>query len=138
MSDAHEKIQKQIMDAFYEEKQLKEKLKKHLNNCKECSVFLESMNLIRDDLPLKGVDIKVDEKIIEEAFREAEKRKEKTKNIREYIIFSLVSIFLLSSVGMFAYMGYDRIIVGIEIFIFIFAPILVPFLIRHRLSKEVD
>ncbi len=78
------------------------------------------------------------ERIIAEAFREAEKIKEKNKNIKDYIVFALISVILLSSAGIFAYMGYGRIILTIQIFIIIFVPILIPFFIMHRLSKEVD
>ena len=102
---------------------------------------LESMNLQKpkkDELTLKEGDIQVDERIIAAAFREAEKIKEKNKNIKDYIVFALISVILLSSAGISAYMGYGRIILTIQIFIIIFVPILIPFFIMHRLSKEVD
>ena len=89
-------------------------------------------------MTLKEGDIQVDERIIASAFREAEKIKEKNKNIKDYIVFALISVILLSSAGISAYMGYGRIILTIQIFIIIFVPILIPFFIMHRLSKEVD
>ena len=89
-------------------------------------------------MTLKEGDIQVDERIIAAAFREAEKIKEKNKNIKDYIVFALISVILLSSAGISAYMGYGRIILTIQIFIIIFVPILIPFFIMHRLSKEVD
>ncbi|AUG57905.1 MAG TPA: hypothetical protein DCE02_04360 [Ruminiclostridium sp.] len=142
MFNKHEKMQKRILDAFYGEKELTEELKNHIGNCKDCSAFWESMNLLKehaeDEPSIKGEDIEAYERIIAEAFREAEKIKEKNKNIRDYIVFILVSVIFLSSAGMFAYMGYGKVILTVQIFIIMFVPILVPFFIKHRLSKEVE
>ena len=142
MFSEHEKMQKRILDAFYGEKELTEELKNHIGNCKDCSAFWESMIFLKkraeDELSTKGEDIEAYERIIAEAFREAEKIKEKNKNLRDYIVFILVSVIFLSSVGMFAYMGYGKVILTVQIFIIMFVPILVPFFIKHRLSKEVE
>ena len=70
------------------------------------------MNLLKehaeDEPSIKGEDIEAYERIIAEAFREAEKIKEKNKNIRDYIVFILVSVIFLSSAGMFCIYGIRK------------------------------
>ncbi|TYQ15809.1 UNVERIFIED_CONTAM: hypothetical protein Cloal_2299 [Acetivibrio alkalicellulosi] len=136
MSYNHEKIQEKLMDVFYKEGELTKELKSHIDDCSECNSFWRDLNTIEENIPSFDLNIEVDERVIGGAFRKVGILKEKRKNIKDLALFATIASIILGCVGLLANMGYGKSIILVQIFLVIFAPLSIPFMIRQRLVKE--
>lgn len=136
MSENHEEIQKELLDVHYGERPMTEKLKTHLDTCTECAAFWNELNILKKKMPTFDMDIEIDERIIGGAFREARISMERSKNVRDLVVFVIVACLMFGVVGLLVYMGYGKSIIVAQLFLMISVPLLVPFMIRHRLMKE--
>lgn len=136
MSENHEELQKELLDVHYGERPMTEKLKTHLATCSECAEFWSELNILNKNMPTFDMDIEIDERIIGGAFREARISMERSKNVRDLVAFVIVASLILGLVGLLVYMGYGKSIIVVQLFLMICVPLLVPFMIRHRLMKE--
>lgn len=136
MKDKHEMIEIDLMDAYYGEKELSDDLKKHLDDCPQCSAFWKDLNALGAKLSEIDTEIEVDERIIKRAFSQADKIKSKHVEQRDFALFLCMAVtFLLTGVWL-AYNGYAVQIMAVQLFCMAAVPLSIPFLIWRRLVKE--
>ncbi|AEV68483.1 hypothetical protein [Acetivibrio clariflavus] len=136
MSLEHKKIQKDLLDVYYGEKSMTEEIRRHLNTCSECTEYWNELELIKKNMTLFDTDIEIDERIIGRAFRKSSIIMERRKNIKDLLVFAVISSLILSVLGLIIYMGYGKRIIMAQIIIMVCVPLLVPFMIRQRLMEE--
>lgn len=136
MSLEHKKIQKDLLDVYYGEKSMTEEIRRHLNTCSECTEYWNELELIKKNMTLFDTDIEIDERIIGRAFRKSSIIMERRKNIKDLLVFAVISSLILSVLGLIIYMGYGKRIIMAQIIIMVCVTLLVPFMIRQRLMEE--
>ena len=132
----HEWIEVDLLDAYYGEKELTPELKKHLDECKQCTTFWEQLHTLTDKLSVMTVDVEVDERVIRRAFTEANKIKAMKKERYQFYVFLLIAITILGMAGGLAYNGYVMQIIAVQLLFIVAAPLSIPILIWRRLAKE--
>ncbi len=132
----HELIEVDLLDAYYGEKELTPELKKHLDECNQCTTFWEQLPMLTDKLSAMDVDVEVDERVIRRAFTEAKKIKAIRKERYEFYAFLFIAITILGVAGGLAYNGYAMQIIAVQLLFIVAAPLSIPILIWQRLAKE--
>ena len=132
----HELIEVDLLDAYYGDKELTPELKKHLDECNQCTIFWEQLPRLTDKLSVMDVDVEVDERVIRRAFTEAKKIKAMKKERYDFYTFLFIAITILGIAGGLAYNGYAMQIIAVQLLFIVAAPLSVPLLIWQRLAKE--
>ena len=136
MSRKHEKIKRDILDAYYGEGPMTEEIKRHLNTCSECTAYWNELVQLRKNINAFDTDIEIDERIIGKAFRDSNIIIERNKNLRDLLVFAVISSLILSVLGLLIYMGYGKSIIIAQIILMLCVPLLIPFMVRQRLMEE--
>ncbi len=136
MSLNHEKIQEDLLDVYYGEKPMTKEIEIHLDTCSECAAYWKELDLLKSKILTFDREIEIDERIIGGAFRKSSILIERNKNLRDLVVFAIISSLILGVLGLLIYMGYGKIIIMAQIILMVCVPLLVPFMIRQRLMKE--
>ncbi len=136
MSINHEKIQEELLDVCYGEKHMTEDIKSHLDTCRECAEYWKDLGLLKNKMSALDREIEIDERIIGGAFRKSSILIERNKNLRDLVVYVIISSMILGVLGLLVYMGYGKSIIRAQIILMVCVPLLVPFIIRQRLVKE--
>lgn len=135
MSDQHDKIQEELIDIWYGEKQMTEEIKTHLESCSNCAMFWSELDVVKSNL-ISDEDIEVDERIIGRAFSEAAKEQQRNVNITSLISFIMVAGAILAVIGLLVYAGYGLGVMVIQGMFMFGVPFMIPIILRQRLAKE--
>lgn len=137
MSFKHEKMQKVLLDVCYGEMPMTEEISKHLDYCSECKAYWNELMLVRESMSgFNDNEIEIDSSIINSAFLKSSIEIKRRKNLKDLIIFSVISVLLLGMLGLLVYVGYGRSIIVAQIILMFFVPLSVPIMIRQRIMKE--
>ena len=136
MSLNHEKIQEELLDVYYGEKHMTEEIKIHLDTCSECTAYWKELELLKNKMSTFDREVEIDERIIGSALRKSSIIIERNKNLRDLLVFAIISSLILGLLGLLIYMGYAKNIIMAQLILMVCVPLLVPFMIRQRLVKE--
>lgn len=131
----HKKIQKQLMDVYYLEKELSSELRTHLNTCPKCARYWEELKTLDNKLDVLETKLEIDTSVIRRAFEEADKAKIR-KERQDFIAFLCIAASLLTLVSWIAFTGYGAQIILIQVVLMFITPISVPFVLSKRIEKE--
>lgn len=134
----HKKIQEEMIDIFYEEKEWSEELKNHLDTCQECAVFWQELHVLQDKLSFLDLpqEMEIDDRLISSAFKKADLFKKSRANLKESMLFLGTAILLLGVESWFIYLGNSMLILKGQLLMTVLAPFALPVLLKFRLAKE--
>lgn len=136
----HKKIQKQLIDVYYGEKELSGELKAHISACPICTKYWNELKTLDSKLDVleAGLKVEMDMSLIETAFEEADKIKRR-KERKEFVAFLFVAAILLTLESKIALSGYGVHVIMFQLIILVLvAPICVPFIFSKRIKKEAE
>jgi len=131
--------QKDLMDIFYQEKQLNNEIKTHIKTCKGCSEYFESLHSIKKEMSILEFDQENNSlEIINKAFVIAELQEKRKKEKIEFSLFVLVALIIISIVISSAISGYGNVVFLLQVASLSLSPIIVPLMFIKKLRKESD
>lgn len=136
MSLNHQKIQEELLDIYYGEKHMTEEIRIHLDTCSECATYWKELDVLKNRMSAYDREVEIDERIIGRAFSKSNIIVERKKNLKDLLVFAIISSLLLALLGLFIYMGYGKSVIIVQIILMVCVPLLIPFMIRQRLMEE--
>jgi len=134
----HKKVQKQLIDVYYGEKELSDELKAHISSCPECAKYWSELKTLGCKLDVLETKVEMDMSVIERAFEMADKTKRR-KERKEFVSFLCIAAILLTLASWIALSGYGVQVILVQFIILMFvAPISVLFMLSRRIKKEAE
>jgi predicted anti-sigma-YlaC factor YlaD len=136
MNKECKKIREDLIDIFYNEKQMDREIEMHLDACPHCKSYLASLHELGSKFPKPEASEYADMQIIQQAFLIAQSRQNKRKERIDFIIFLLVVLSIMSIVVGIAAMGYGAVILTVQISFAALTSLLIPLFYIRKSAKE--
>ena len=131
-----ESCQKKLVDIFYNEENMNNELKNHIQTCRSCKEFLGGLYQMKGIMDKAKVESSIEYDKIFQSFKEVENIKEKRRNLFDLVLFIFVSGVLLGLVALLAAKKYLVEIIYFQLAMYIIIPLSLPVIIKIRDLKE--
>lgn len=130
------KTREDLIDIFYNEKQMDSEIEMHLDTCPECRAYLASLHDLESRFPKPETPEYADLQVIQQAFCIAESRQKKRKERIDFFIFLLAVLSIMSIVVGIAAMGYGMAVLVVQISFAALSSLVIPLIYIRKSAKE--
>lgn len=135
MTPSCEQIKNELTDVHYGEKPMTEALRRHLKQCPECADHWAALLAMDTFMAFSETEDPFREIVLEKLLAQS-KEPRQTHRPMDLFLFLLSALVFLGTALLLAFTGKGRAVASVYAVLFLFSPILLPFMIRHQLAKE--